>query len=243
MKKFLFATAVSVMFGCMTVNASSFIDVQSRDWFYPYVEALVEVGIIDNSFDYYRPGDSLNRAEAVKVIVEAAGYEYVEPAVPTFRDVMPGIWYYKYVETAAAHGVVSGYADRPGYFGPGDNVTRGQFAKMGVISQNFEQIDVDAVSAPTFPDVSESRWSFVYVETAYLAGIFSGYDDGTFRPDNDINRAEMAKMIYGFMPDDQVGPLCLREGDDVEEGDSCCSGLVEYEGVCMDPYYIPVPTI
>ena len=242
MKKFLIVAGASFLFGCMAY-AATFLDAQSRDWFYPYVEALVDIGIIDGSFDYYRPADSLNRAEAVKVIVEAAGYEYVEPEVPTFKDVAPGIWYYKYVESAAAHGVVSGYADRPGYFGPGDNVTRAQFAKMGVISQNFEQIDVPAVDTPTFPDVPKSKWFFVFVETAYRAQIFQGYDDGTFRPDNDINRAEMAKMIYGFLPDDRVGPLCLREGDTVGADDSCCSGLVEYEGVCMDPFYIPVPTI
>lgn len=242
MKKFIIAVGVSVLFG-YAVHAATFIDAQSRDWFYPYVEALVDVGIVDDSFEYFRPGDSLNRAEAAKVIVEAAGFEYVEPETPTFVDVPKSEWYYKFIETAAEHGIVGGYANRPGYYGPGDNVTRGQFSKMGVISQNFEQINPDDISVPTFPDVPKSLWSFVYVETAYRAGIFEGYDDGTFLPDHDITRAEMAKMIYGFMPDDEVGPLCLREGDTVGEGDSCCNGLIEYESTCWDPFYIPVRTI
>lgn len=250
MNKFFIACAVFLL-SFQIAAASTFLDAQSGDWFYPYVEALVAVDIIDDAFDNFRPGDNLNRAEAAKVIVEAAGYEIVEPLSPTFLDVERGRWYYKYIETAAANEVVSGYASRPGYFGPGDNVTREQFSKMGVLSQDMEIVGVDE---PTFPDVLSNRWSFDYIETAFSEGVFSGYDDGNFRPASEINRAEMAKMIYGFLPDDQVGPLCAVEGDNIGPvgGElSCCAGLSPYippgsesdDQICYEPSYMNVPSI
>jgi len=64
----------------------------------------------------------------VQTAVTARGWTLVNPSVPTFADVSPGSTFYTYIETAAARGVVSGYADRT--FRPGRNATRGQIAKI-----------------------------------------------------------------------------------------------------------------
>ena len=51
--------------------------------------------------------------------------------------------------------------------------------------------------APTsFSDVYESDWYYQSVSYLSSQNVISGYSDGTFRPDNLINRAETAKMIY-----------------------------------------------
>ena len=49
--------------------------------------------------------------------------------------------------------------------------------------------------AVRFTDVSRDYWAFNYIQTLACAGIISGYNDGTFRPDSSTTRAQFAKMI------------------------------------------------
>ena len=81
-------------------------------------------------------------------------------------------------------------------FGPGDAVTREQFAKMAVGALNLTS---DTTGGPHFPDVGSDRWSYSFVETLYNWSVVDGYPDGSFKPGNDINRAEIAKMVVGAM--------------------------------------------
>ena len=48
--------------------------------------------------------------------------------------------------------------------------------------------------ASPFTDVNDG-----YVSAAYTLGIVSGYEDGTFRPDNNITRQEMFTMLRNLM--------------------------------------------
>lgn len=70
----------------------------------------------------------------------AQGSQLLNPQTPTFMDVPSSMAFYSYVETAYAHGVISGYScggpldpcapsNRP-YFHPGGSATRGQIAHM-----------------------------------------------------------------------------------------------------------------
>jgi hypothetical protein len=52
----------------------------------------------------------------------------VNPPVPTFTDVPPSHPFYQAIETAVAHGIISGYSD--GTFRPYNNATRGQASKI-----------------------------------------------------------------------------------------------------------------
>lgn len=46
-----------------------------------------------------------------------------------------------------------------------------------------------------FPDVKENKWYAKDVETASEAGIMTGYEDGTFRPEQPLTRAETAAIV------------------------------------------------
>ncbi len=181
-------------------QAATYTDVPADAWFYTYVEQLAAAGILDTTQTMYRPADLANRAEAAKLLVEAAGLTIDTSAGPSFKDVAPGAWYYQYVETAAKNGVVSGYKDTAGNltgnFGPGDSVTREQFAKMAV---NAMAMTSDTTGGPHFPDVGTDRWSYSFIETLYNNSVVDGYPDGTFGPGKNINRAEIAKMVVGAM--------------------------------------------
>ncbi len=89
---------------------------------------------------YFRPYADVTRGQLSKIDVVAAGWDLQNPPAGTFADVLPNTAFYTYVETAAAHGVISGYTcggpgepcnsqNRP-YFRQGNDATRGQIAKI-----------------------------------------------------------------------------------------------------------------
>lgn len=60
--------------------------------------------------------------------------------------------------------------------------------------------DIVAVETPVdkenpFTDLSADHYSLEAVKALYYAGVIEGYSDGTFRPDNKVNRAEFSKML------------------------------------------------
>ncbi len=194
------ATLVASFFAIGVAQAETFPDVQPSDWFYSYVEDLVALGVVNGSMPEYRPGDNVNRAEMAKLVVEAFDIDLVSPDEATFKDVASGTWYYEYVETAAAHGIVGGYKDDEGaltgYYGPADAVTREQTAKMIVLGAPLE---LNTNCGPSFPDVGVNRWSYEFVETLYVNSVVDGYPDGTFGSEASINRAEIAKIVSNGM--------------------------------------------
>lgn len=97
---------------------------------------------------------------------------------------------YKFAETAimdlAKRGIIDGIGE--GLFAPQNEFTREQFCKIIVESLSLETKEY----AGAFSDLSADRWSAAYVQAAVDAGLFKGYEDGTFRPGQIISRQEMA---------------------------------------------------
>ena len=102
--------AIFLSLGNVLAYTSTFQDVDSDDWYFDYVEQLVDEGAIDVA-DSFRPDDSINRAELVKMAIAAIDglIDYEPPAYPTFKDVPEDEWFYKYVESALQLGIVNGY--------------------------------------------------------------------------------------------------------------------------------------
>jgi N-acetylneuraminic acid mutarotase len=107
----------------------------------------------------------------------------------TFSDVHPADYFYVAVQYLACHGVISGYAD--GTFRPFNNTTRGQLTKIVVLAEGWAQ----QCATQHFSDVPPTDPFYCYVETAYSHGIISGYADGTFRPGNNVTRAQLCKIV------------------------------------------------
>ena len=170
----------------------TFSDVSSTDYFYSAVEYLLCQGAIsgypDNTF---RPYDNTTRGQMAKIVSLAEGWQILNPATGHFVDVLPGSTFYTYIETIYAHNVVTGYGD--GTFRPGEPVSRGQVAKIVVLSAGWA---VDVTGGPHFTDVEVGSTFYDYIETAYNHGIISGYGDGTFRPGDSATRGQIAKIVY-----------------------------------------------
>jgi hypothetical protein len=204
---FSLAMLVMSMFTVGVAQAATFTDVPSDHWAYPFVEKLANDNVLNKSTGTYRPADAANRAEMAKLVVEAFDLPLENPAVATFKDVPATLpdgtanWAYKYVETVAKHAIVGGYKDNTGtltgYYGPSDPVTREQAMKMLVLGA---PLTTNTKGGPHFDDVPASRWSYEMVETGYNWMVVDGYP-GTklFKPENNINRAEIAKMVAQAM--------------------------------------------
>ena len=135
----------------------------------------------------FRPDNVMTRAEAAKVIYELLA---AKPPVSSssFTDVKSGQWYYTAVNALAQKDIVGGYGD--GTFQPNAPITRVEFLKILCVCMG-----TTSGGSVTFNDVSSSHWGYRYICTAVANGWASGYGDGTFRPDNNMTRAEATKMV------------------------------------------------
>ena len=119
----------------------------------------------------------------------------------TFSDVNQEAWYAEGIRWAAAEGVVTG-AD--GKFNPNDPVTRQDLAVMLVRYQTkvLEKELPQTGEAPAFAD--NDQIAAYAAESVYLmqkAGIINGID-GSFQPKGTATRAQLCKMLAGFVVSD-----------------------------------------
>ena len=108
----------------------------------------------------------------------------------SFPDVKPGSSHYEAIMSLAQQDVIQGFPD--GDFWPQAAVTRGQASKMIVKALNLSVLNPQD---PNFSDVNWQDEYRPYIATLKSLGVIQGYKDGTFRSEEDITRAQMAKMI------------------------------------------------
>ena len=87
-------------------------------------------------------------------------------------------------------GLLEGYSERN--FAPNENMTRAEFVKIMVESQSY---NVYAVQSAAFTDTDPSDWFYAVVSFAHSKGLVSGYNDNSFKPNNDISRAEAIELL------------------------------------------------
>lgn len=183
----VFAIIFGILFGTITFPARAFRDV-SDEWFAPHVQRLIAADAIDETRQFFEPNRTVTRAEFVKMLVKAFRFQLIAPEIPTYRDVSRTAWFYTFVETAKQNLII----DQKEKFHPHDTVNRAQAVTMITRALNIPQNFVAQIS---FSDVPENAWFRPTVASAFIRGIVRGYDDGTFRPENPVNRAETAAFI------------------------------------------------
>lgn len=110
----------------------------------------------------------------------------------SFKDIK-GHWAEQYIETAVAQGIIKGYTD--GRFLPDEKVSRAEFVSM--INRALGNTSAGSIN---FKDVSSGAWYYSDVAKAVTAGFVSGFDDGTFRPNQKITRQEAAVILARIVP-------------------------------------------
>lgn len=97
---------------------------------------------------------------------------------------------------------INGYQD--GTFRPDDAITRAETAVMLLrLSNSSEATELDN----TFSDVANDAWYKDAINKTASLGYINGYEDGTFRPENKITRAEFAAILTRIKGVDSTGEL------------------------------------
>lgn len=97
-------------------------------------------------------------------------------------------WAKNTIQSWVDKGLIKGYAD--GTFQPDQNITRAEFITL--VNRAFDYKESTTIS---YTDVNQNAWYASAVAIAVKAGYFSGYPDGTMKPNNPISREEVATII------------------------------------------------
>lgn len=109
---------------------------------------------------------------------------------PVYRDIQ-GNWAQASIQRLLDRHIATGFSD--GTFKPDQAVTRAQFVKMLLLTNNIQT--QDNLSAD-FKDVKKKDWNFPYIETAVQEQIINTKEYGAFfHPEKNITRQEIAVMI------------------------------------------------
>lgn len=168
-------------------------------WAKEMIKELAESGAV-NGYDteeglFFRPDNSITRAEFAVMLagfmeIDTSGYKDAESP---FADEIPD-WAKPSVLALASLGYVSGKQAENGIiYAPADRITRAEAST--IIGRTLEHLtqesDTAFADSDTIPD-----WAKAYVARLSAVGVVSGYEDTTFRPANDVTRAEAVTMLY-----------------------------------------------
>ncbi|MFA5854759.1 MAG: septal ring lytic transglycosylase RlpA family protein [Candidatus Gracilibacteria bacterium] len=172
-------------------------DVPANHMYAPAIAYMTEnnfaEGYADGSF---LPLQEINRAEALKMILSAAGIsvetsttnatatETVALSLP-FPDLEENAWYLPYVETALTMEIVNGNGD--GTFKPESTVNRAEALKMLVLAMDLQ------TSLPNIPD---DYWYSAYMAYGTENALILPNFDGNFVPGEPLTRGELSDIIF-----------------------------------------------
>lgn len=146
--------------------------------------------------DTFRPDNNLTRAEAAAVFArQIAARKGEEPtAASNFTDVDASQWYAPYVGYLEKYGVVAGYEDNR--FCPERTISRAEFVAMTVrFYALFDTVEKNGDGEAPYTDVTREHWAYGDIVYANRVGWINGYEDGTFRSENPISRAEVVAIV------------------------------------------------
>ena len=109
-----------------------------------------------------------------------------------FEDVTIADWFYDDVMFVCGRGVMQGVSDTR--FGPHLTATR---AMMATILWRMEGSPAPTAEA-RFTDVRSGQWYSEAVAWTAQSGVYTGYADGSFRPNDSITREQLAAILYRY---------------------------------------------
>lgn len=185
-------------------TAPIFTDVTEDKWFYTYVSYAVQKGLVSGrSSTVYDPDANLSIAEAIK-LAACMNQLYSVGSVTLKND--STVWYKSYVDYALQNGIISA-----AYTNYDAKVTRSEFVKIfyaALPASEYPQINT--VNDSKIPDVKSTTTNATQIYAFYRAGILTGSDSkGTFYPDNNIKRSEVAAVLTRMFEKDSRQSITL----------------------------------
>ena len=171
-------------------------------WGANYVEFLYTSGVTTGYADgTFRPDQNITRAQFSVMLYRCLGLDesrYAGVELP-FADLDKIADYaVPAIKALYSEGVINGSKGKDGqiYFNPNAPLTRAQASAMIGRTQEKGYATVEL----TFTDAGKiPAYATFYIQTMAAQGILGGYADGSFKPNNNITRGQMAKILYNLM--------------------------------------------
>ena len=174
----------------------------ANHWAGDYVDFLKTAGVTNGYADgTFAPDKNISREEFAVMLYRYLGIDgnlYKDVVLP-FADVAQiGDFAKNAIQALYSTGVLNGSVGSDGqlYFNPKSSLTRGQASAMiGRTQANgYPKAELN------FSDAGEiGGYATEYVATMVAQGILGGFADGTFRPNQNITRGQMAKILYNSL--------------------------------------------
>lgn len=181
----------------VTVN---FSDLKDAQWAEEAILYLLDKKVVNGKeIGKFYPNDNVTRAEFVKMAMLAFELSADNSVKKSFNDVPNTHWAFEYVNIASSRGLVNGISQNE--FGVSNNMTREDMATLGYrILSYFGGITGGQSLENKFTDFA----SFSdYASNAILMlnnyEYINGYPDGSFKPKDNVTRAEAAQFIYNLV--------------------------------------------
>lgn len=184
-------------------SAAAFSDVEPGDGNYVAITYLEQQGIINGYEDgTFRPTQSINRAEALKMLTLASGL-FSEDQLATveiklgeieqpFSDTPLEAWYTKYLIEAKNRGIIDGYEDNS--FKPEQTINLAEALKMYL--EAHENLAYPLTNDWLFADTPTDSWFINYTAYAASRGMVYIWNDNKIHPAQEMTRGYMAELIY-----------------------------------------------
>lgn len=203
----IIASSKLALFGGVSISsgtAPTFTDVTADKWFYTYVSYAVQKGLVSGrSSTVFDPDANLSIAEAIK-LAACMNQLYSAGSVTLKND--STVWYKSYVDYALKSGIVSA-----AYTNYDAKITRSEFVKIFYAAlPATEYTQINTVADSKIPDVKTTATNASQIYAFYRAGILTGSDGfGTFFPDNNIKRSEVAAVLTRMFEKDTRQSITL----------------------------------
>lgn len=203
MKKRILVTFLSAvtLISCSSALAADYSDVNQSAWYASYVNKISELNAFSGYEDgTFRPDNQITQEEFIKTVVCLICGELNESNAPTVKNTWNSkwsSWAIPYLDKAFELGLITEQDTMFKLVGIPCN--RGEMAK--VITRAVEYLKEDSVADTStyitkLKDYNRMKEEYKpYVLQAYAKGILSGYDDGTFRDDGLLTRAEASSVL------------------------------------------------
>ena len=168
-------------------------------WANGAVAYLKRSGISNGSDGNFLPDTNISRQEFAVLLSRYLGdsKDYSSVQLPFADTNQIASWAVNGAKAMYALGIIKGSSDGSGklYFNPTASVSRqeavtmlGRLTEKGYAQPALKFTDSSAIQS----------WSAEYVSTLSTMGILTGFDDGSFRPDAAMTRAQVATVLYKF---------------------------------------------
>jgi hypothetical protein len=173
------------------LKETSFIDIEGH-YAQNHINKLASYNVVSGYENMtFRPNGFITRAEFVTIIAnvleKVCGYTL--KSTSTFSDISEH-WAKERIENVADCGIINGFED--GSFKPSNIITRGQAAIIACNLLLYCGIEMRVGSA--FPDIV-GHYAERHIRSLEAFGIINGYEDGTFKPDDNMTRGQAAIVI------------------------------------------------